>query len=91
MFLLLIHAFNSYFGILGYYMFVNMNQHAADPEKSSLAGFASNAVMNSVIFNPPPPAHINASSIHRGSCMARFHIHQYGMNPGSVNLSVVMQ
>lgn len=73
----------------GHYMFVNMNQHANDAEKKKLVGFASNAVMNSVIFNPPPTVHANASSPYRNSCMVRFYVHQFGMNAGSINLSLV--
>lgn len=73
----------------GYYMFVNMNQHANDSEKKTLVGLASNAIMNSVIFNPPPLVHTNASSPFRNSCMVRFYVHQFGMNPGSINLSSV--
>lgn len=73
----------------GYYMFVDMNQHADDPEKKNLVGFASNAVMNSVIFNPPPPCHSNSSSPYKNTCLARFFVHQYGNNPGSFNISVV--
>lgn len=67
----------------GFYMFVNMNQHAAE------AGFASNAVMNSVVFNPPPPCHSNSSSPYKNTCMARLFVHQFGMNAGSFNISVV--
>jgi anaplastic lymphoma kinase len=73
----------------GWYMFVNMDQHSHDAEKKELAGFASNAVMNSVMFNPPPPCHSNASSPYKNTCLARFFIHQFGMNPGSFNISVV--
>uniref|UniRef100_A0AAG5DV41 Tyrosine-protein kinase receptor n=1 Tax=Anopheles atroparvus TaxID=41427 RepID=A0AAG5DV41_ANOAO len=75
--------------ITGYYMFVNMNQHANDSEKKTLVGLASNAIMNSVVFNPPPLVHTNASSPFRNSCVVRFYVHQYGMNPGSINLSSV--
>ncbi|KFB50191.1 AGAP012070-PA-like protein [Anopheles sinensis] len=75
--------------ITGYYMLVNMNQHANDSEKKTLVGLASNAIMNSVVFNPPPLVHSNASSPYRNSCVVRFYVHQYGMNPGSINLSSV--
>ncbi|XP_058055308.1 tyrosine-protein kinase receptor [Anopheles bellator] len=75
--------------VTGYYMFVNMNQHANDSEKKSLVGLASNAIMNSVVFNPPPLVHTNASSPYRNSCVVRFYVHQYGMNAGSINLSSV--
>uniref|UniRef100_A0A182P1D0 receptor protein-tyrosine kinase n=1 Tax=Anopheles epiroticus TaxID=199890 RepID=A0A182P1D0_9DIPT len=75
--------------VTGYYMFVNMNQHANDSEKKTLVGLASNAIMNSVTFNPPPLVHTNASSPYRNSCVVRFYVHQYGMNPGSINLSSV--
>lgn len=50
--------------VTGHYMFVNMNQ----TENKKLTGFASNAVMNSVIFNPPPPVHGNSSSPFKSSC-----------------------
>jgi anaplastic lymphoma kinase len=73
----------------GYYLFVNMNQHSEDPEKRTSAGFASNAVINSVTFNPPPPCHSNSSSPYRNTCTARLYVHQYGPNPGSINVSVV--
>lgn len=53
-------------------MFVNMNQHANDSEKKTLVGLASNAIMNSVIFNPPPLVHTNASSPFRNSCVVRY-------------------
>lgn len=62
------HTFQ-YTNTSGHYMFVNMNQHANDGETNKLAGFASNAVMNSVVFNPPPQVHYNASSPYRNSCM----------------------
>lgn len=55
--------------VTGYYMYVNMNQHANDSEKRKYVGFASNAIMNSVIFNPPPSVHSNMSSPYRNSCM----------------------
>lgn len=70
-------------------MYVNMNQHVNDEEKKKHAGFAANAVMNSVIFNPPPSVHSNISSPYRNSCMVRIYIHQFGPNTGSINLSVV--
>lgn len=73
----------------GHFMFVNMNQHFNDSEKKKLVGFASNAVMNSVIFNPPPSVNSNISSPYRNSCMVRFYVHQFGLNAGSINLSVV--
>ncbi|XP_049291749.1 tyrosine-protein kinase receptor isoform X1 [Anopheles funestus] len=75
--------------VTGYYMLVNMNQHVNDSEKRTLVGLASNAIMNSVVFNPPPLVHTNASSPYRNSCVVRFYVHQYGMNPGSINLSSV--
>lgn len=75
--------------LTGHYMFVNMNQHSSEPKKSKIFGFASNAIMNSIVFNPPPLVHSNASSIHRNSCVIRYYVHQYGFNPGSINLSVV--
>lgn len=54
----------------GHYMFVNMNQHANDSEKKALVSFASNAIMNSAIFNPPPPVvHSNSSSVYANACM----------------------
>lgn len=73
----------------GYYMFVNMNQHADDPEKKNLIGFASNSVMNSVVFNPPPLCHSNETSPFKNTCMARLFVHQFGLNSGSFNISVV--
>lgn len=73
----------------GHYLFVNMNQHANDSEKAKLVGFASNAVINSQIFNPPPPVHGDPGSPYSNSCMARWFVHQYGPNPGSINFSVV--
>jgi anaplastic lymphoma kinase len=72
---------HTYQNISGNYMFVNMNQ--------TKATFASNAVMNSIHFNPPPSVHNNGSSPYRNSCMVRFYVHQYGLNAGSINLSVV--
>lgn len=73
----------------GHYMFVNMNQHAQDPEKKKISGFASNAQINSVVFNPPPPVHANTSSPYRNSCIVRFYVHQFGKNTGSLNMSMV--
>ncbi|KAI8039940.1 hypothetical protein M5D96_007365 [Drosophila gunungcola] len=73
----------------GYYMLVNMNQHANNTEKNSIIGFASNAIMVSKTFNPPPSVHGNPDSAYRNSCVVRFFIHQFGKNPGSINLSVV--
>lgn len=70
-------------------MFVNMNQHANDSEMRKHVGFASNAVMNSVVFNPPPSVNSNMSSPYRNSCFVRFYVHQFGLNAGSINLSVV--
>lgn len=48
----------------GHYLFVNMNQHA----NTKFSGFASNAVINSIVFNPPPYAHLNSSSAYVHSC-----------------------
>lgn len=45
--------------------------------------------MNSVVFNPPPPCHSNTSSPYKNTCMARLFVHQFGMNAGSFNISVV--
>lgn len=53
----------------GHYLFVNMNQHAMNDDKRKLSGFASNAVINSIVFNPPPYAHLNTSSIYQHSCL----------------------
>lgn len=125
-----------HFNASGHYLFVNMNQHANDDDKQKLSGFASNAVINSIVFNPPPFAHLNASSLYRHTCMvtelyiisvfsilsyhsafttirnnrfffhsfffslllrnsqlnwfqARFYVHQFGKNTGSLNFSVV--
>ncbi|KAM7344585.1 anaplastic lymphoma kinase [Cochliomyia hominivorax] len=74
---------------LGYYMLVNMNQHSNNSEKGPLIGFASNAIMISRTFNPPPTVHGDPNSPYRNSCVVRFYIHQFGKNPGSINLSVV--
>lgn len=65
------HTFQSH-NSSGNYMFVNMNQHANDDEMHKLVGFASNAVMNSVVFNPPPSVHTNATSAYRNSCMVSY-------------------
>ncbi|ALC42076.1 Alk [Drosophila busckii] len=73
----------------GYYMLVNMNQHINDSKKNSKVAFASNAIMLSKTFNPPPSVHGNPDSPYRNSCVVRFYIHQFGKNPGSINLSVV--
>lgn len=62
------HTFE-HFNSSGHYLFVNMNQHANDEDKRKLSGFASNAVINSIVFNPPPFAHLNASSMYRHTCM----------------------
>ncbi|XP_031622043.1 ALK tyrosine kinase receptor isoform X2 [Contarinia nasturtii] len=78
------HTFENY-NSSGHYLFVNMNQHAG----RKISGFASNAVINSIVFNPPPYAHLNTSSIYQQTCMARFYIHQFGKNTGSLNFSVV--
>ena len=73
----------------GYYMLVNMNQHSNNSEKGPSIGFASNAIMISRTFNPPPTVHGDPNSPYRNSCVVRFYIHQFGKNPGSINLSVV--
>ncbi|XP_073844464.1 anaplastic lymphoma kinase isoform X3 [Musca autumnalis] len=73
----------------GYYMLVNMNQHSNNSEKYQQIGFASNAIMISRTFNPPPSVHGDPHSPYRNSCVVRFYIHQFGKNPGSINLSVV--
>jgi len=65
----------------GYYMLVNMNQHQNNTEKNSIIGFASNAIMVSKTFNPPPSVHGNPDSAYRNSCVVRFFIHQFGKNP----------
>jgi anaplastic lymphoma kinase len=65
-------------------MFVNMNQYAENPTKNQFI-----AVLNSVIFNPPPPCHSNASSPYKNSCAIRFYVHQFGFTTGRINLSVV--
>lgn len=61
------HTFER-FNSSGHYLFVNMNQHA-EGDKGKLSGFASNAVINSIVFNPPPYAHLNTSSIYQHSCL----------------------
>lgn len=63
------HTFQ-YHNDSGHYLYVNMNQHAADAEMFA-HGFASNAVMNSVVFNRPPAVNFNVSSPYRHSCMVR--------------------
>lgn len=83
------HTFQHNDTLDGHFLFVNMNQHANDTEKQKSVGFASNAVINSQIFNPPPRVHSNASSPYRNSCMVRFYVHQFGYNAGSINLSIV--
>lgn len=62
------HTFERY-NSSGHYLFVNMNQHANNDDKRKLSGFASNAVINSIVFNPPPYAHLNTSSIYQHSCL----------------------
>lgn len=62
------HTFERY-NSSGHYLFVNMNQHAG----RKISGFASNAVINSIVFNPPPYAHLNTSSIYQQTCMVRNH------------------
>lgn len=62
------HTFERY-NNSGHYLFVNMNQHAMNDDKRKLSGFASNAVINSIVFNPPPYAHLNTSSIYQHSCL----------------------
>lgn len=62
------HTFERY-NSSGHYLFVNMNQHASTDDRKTLSGFASNAIINSVIFNPPPYAHLNTSSIYQNSCV----------------------
>lgn len=51
---------------LGYYFFVNMNVTGPNKEK---ADFASAAIMQSVLFNPPPSVHGNISSPYYNCCM----------------------
>lgn len=62
------HTYENY-NSSGHYLFVNMNQHSSSEDKRKLSGFASNAVINSVVFNPPPFAHLNTSSIYQHSCL----------------------
>ncbi|XP_055839664.1 tyrosine-protein kinase receptor [Episyrphus balteatus] len=83
------HTYQHLMNSTGYYMLVDMNQHINNSEKGSLIGFASNAIMISKTFNPPPLVHGDANSPYRNSCVVRFYIHQFGKNPGSINLSVV--
>lgn len=73
---------NENHNITGHYMFVNMNQ----TQNKKLTGFASNAVMNSVIFNPPPPAHVNSSSLYRNSCMVSFNLTLDASNMNTLRL-----
>lgn len=55
-----------------------MHQYGSDGEMKKLVGFASNAVMNSVVFNPPPQVHYNTSSPYGNSCMVRHILSQTG-------------
>ncbi|KAG7295195.1 hypothetical protein JYU34_022164 [Plutella xylostella] len=71
---------------LGYYFFVNMNVTGPNKEK---ADFASAAIMQSVLFNPPPSVHGNISSPYYNCCMIRFYYQQNGRNYGSLSLDVV--
>lgn len=50
---------------LGYYFFVNMNVTGPNKER---ADFASTAVMQTVIFNPPPKVHGNITSKYYNCC-----------------------
>lgn len=70
------HTFERY-NNSGHYLFVNMNQHAMNDDKRKLSGFASNAVINSIVFNPPPYAHLNTSSIYQHSCLVCVTMHSF--------------
>ena len=63
------HTFQHSSNTSGFYMLVNMNQHAHDDVSKKSVGFASNAIINSKIFNPPPSVHGNIGSPYRNSCM----------------------
>lgn len=73
----------------GHYMLVNMNQFVNDTEKKARTGFASNAIIYSRIFNPPPSVHGIPGHPYSNSCNVRFFFHQFGKNPGSINFSLV--
>lgn len=73
----------------GHYMLVNMNQFVNDTEKKARTGFASNAIIYSRIFNPPPTVHGTPGHPFSNSCIVRFYYHQFGKNPGSINFSLV--
>lgn len=60
----------------GNYLYVNMLN-----EKSS---FASQAVLQSIIFNPPPSVHGNASSRYFNTCAVstnKYHLNKYKRKP----------
>ncbi|XP_077284525.1 anaplastic lymphoma kinase isoform X2 [Arctopsyche grandis] len=70
---------------IGHYLYVNMAQHGND----NVVGFASNANLDSVVFNPPPKVHGDVNSKYYNSCMIRFYYHQYGKNTGSMSLFIM--
>ena len=49
----------------GHYLYVNMAQLGND----NVVGFASNANLDSVVFNPPPKVHGDVNSKYYNSCM----------------------
>lgn len=57
------HFDHTYMNTTGNYLFVHMNTEKAT--------FASTAVLQSIIFNPPPRVHGNISSSYYNTCSVR--------------------
>ncbi|XP_050297012.1 tyrosine-protein kinase receptor isoform X2 [Anthonomus grandis grandis] len=74
------HYDHTFLNSSGNYLYVNMLN-----EKSS---FASQAVLRSVIFNPPPKVHGNSSSRYFNSCAIRFYLHKTGKHKSALLIQV---
>ncbi|KAE8752795.1 ALK Tyrosine-kinase receptor, partial [Frankliniella occidentalis] len=56
--------------------------------KSADEPMGSEALLDSAVFNPPPPCHRNATSRFKNSCEIRFFYHQFGPHSGSFAVTV---
>ncbi|XP_030763017.1 ALK tyrosine kinase receptor isoform X2 [Sitophilus oryzae] len=69
---------HTYMNSTGNYLYVDMLKEQ----------FASQAVLKSVVFNPPPNVHGNSSSKYFNTCAIRFYLHKTGKHKSGILLQV---
>ncbi|KAF7281667.1 hypothetical protein GWI33_004443 [Rhynchophorus ferrugineus] len=69
---------HTYMNSTGNYLYVDMLKEQ----------FASQAVLKSIIFNPPPSVHGNISSKYFNTCAIRFYLHKTGKHKSAISIQV---